>query len=64
MSVSIVIQYQEDHPHNPGWWRFGRPRHEVRDQAPEIREHHRWRYGSEADAAADAAEWDRSNPRG
>lgn len=64
MAVSIVIQYQEDHPHSPGWWRFGRPRHEVRDQAPENSEHQRWHYGGYADAQHDAAKWDLSNPRG
>jgi hypothetical protein len=64
MTASIVIQHQEDHPRNPGWWRFSRPRCEVCDQAPPISERQRWYYGSPADAARDAAEWDRCHPRG
>lgn len=64
MPVSTIIQRQEDHPHNPGWWRFSRPRHEVRYEAPEIRDDQRWRYGSAAEAAEEAAEWDRQNPNG
>lgn len=64
MPVSIVIQRQEDWPGNPGWWRFSRPRHEVRDQAPKISEHHRWWYGDAQQAANAAAEWDADHPRG
>ena len=59
--VSIIIQYPEDWPGNPGWWRFSRPRHEMRDQAPEISENYRWHYGSEAEASEEAADWDRTH---
>jgi hypothetical protein len=64
MTVSIVIQHREDHPGNPGWWRFSRPRHQVRAEAPRIREETRWWYGSEEDAAAATAEWDAKYPQG
>jgi hypothetical protein len=64
MSVSVVIQHQEDHPHSPGWWRFSRPRHQVRAEAPRIREETRWSYGTPADAARMAAEWDAKYPQG
>lgn len=58
MTVSIIIQHQEDSPRNPGWWRFSRPVHMVLDEPPEIRETIRWWYGTAADAAQAQAEWD------
>jgi hypothetical protein len=64
MPVSIVIQHQEANPHQPDWWRYSRPRHQVLAQPPEICESRRWYYGTAADAASDAAAWDRANPRG
>jgi hypothetical protein len=64
MPFSIVIQHQEDHPYNPGWWRYSRPRHQLVAEPPEISESQRWYYGSATDAALDAVRWDRANPRG
>lgn len=61
---SIIIQYQEDHPHNPGWWRFGRPVHIAVAEPPEIRESHRWWYGTAEEAATEQSRWDAQNPRG
>jgi hypothetical protein len=64
-NVSIVIQRQEDHPHNPGWWRYSRPRCEVHTETPPLFSNSiRWYCGSEADAERDAAEWDRQHPNG
>jgi len=60
MSVSIIIQCREDWPGNPGWWRYSRPRHEVRSHPPEIRGDRRWWYGDAAAAERAAAEWDQS----
>ena len=64
MSVSIIIQRQEDWPGNPGWWRYSRPVHRQMPQPPEIREETRWWYGDAAEAARAAAEWDAAHPRG
>jgi hypothetical protein len=64
MPISIVIQYREDDPWNSGWWRMGRPVHEVRGEAPEICDSQWWYYGSADDAVAAAAAWDLQNPRG
>ena len=58
MTVSIVVQRLEEWPWKPGWWRFSRPRHEIRELPPEIREDTRWWYGDAAAAARAAAEWD------
>ena len=33
---AIVVQYTEDHPGNPGWWRYSRPvlRHVTVEEVP------------------------------
>lgn len=64
MSISIVIQHQEIDPHNPGWWRYGRPCHQVVAEPPAIRERYRWTYGSAADAVAAQAVWDQAHAQG
>ena len=61
---SIVIQCQEDHPHNPGWWRYSRPVHRMVAKLPEFSESSRWSFGSAEDAARAQAAWDDANPRG
>lgn len=61
---SIIIQHQEDHPHNPGWWRFGRPVHRIVSELPEISNDVRWTYGSAEQAADEQARWDAANPNG
>jgi len=62
--VAIAIQYQEDHPGNPGWWRFSRPvlRHVHQNQLPSIREETRWWYvrGS-AEVREAQREWDKQH---
>lgn len=57
--MEIVIQYQEDHPGNPGWWRFSRPVHRVVEAAPPISDSIRWFYGSAEDARYEQERWDR-----
>ena len=62
MSIcGIIIQYQEDHPGNPGWWRWSRPRHRyvAESNLPPIGEGTRWTYGSEGDALEAQRVWDR-----
>ena len=62
-----IVQRQEDHPHNPGWWRFSRPfwaSTEAELPASGFPESVRWYVGSRQDLAAAQTEWDRSNPRG
>ena len=62
-----IVQRQEDHPHNPGWWRFSRPFWvATAAQLPTtgFPESVRWYMGSQQDLAAAQAEWDAANPRG
>jgi hypothetical protein len=61
---SVIIQRQEDHPFNSGWWRFSRPVHRMMVEPPQISENTRWRYGSAAEAAEDQSKWDAQHPRG
>ena len=60
----IIIQRQEDHPGNPGWWRYSRPRLIQVAEPPEISESVRWSYGTAAEAAEAQRQWDEQNPRG
>ena len=62
-----IVQRQEDHPRNPGWWRFGRPYWVATDaELPTsgFPESVRWNWGTRAALAEAQAEWDRSNPGG
>lgn len=61
--ISYIIQRQEDHPGNPGWWRFSRPMFCV-GTPPPFSDHIRVWYGSEDDANRAQAEWDQSHPNG
>ncbi len=64
---ACLIQCQEDHPHNPGWWRFGRPvlRHLKPEEVPNLSEHNRVLFArGMADAREAQRAWDRANPRG
>lgn len=60
---TVIFQRQEDHPGNPGWWRWSRP--EFRIAEPNSNSsHQRWRYGSENEAVQEQASWDASHPNG
>ena len=62
-----IVQRQEDHPHNPGCWRFSRPSWVATDaELPTsgFPESIRWSRGSRQDLTAAQAEWDQANPRG
>lgn len=61
---SIIIQYREDDPGNPGWWRYSRPRHQYVVELPPIHESVRWTYASEAELFYHRDMWDRQYPNG
>ena len=62
-----IYQRQEDHPQNPGWWRYSRPEWVVSQEelptsaSPDtVRA---WR-GTHDDLTTAQAEWDAAHPRG
>jgi hypothetical protein len=60
-----IVQHQEDHPHNPGWWRFARPCWVATDdELPMFSESVRCTWGTREELAEAQSEWDRSNPKG
>lgn len=64
LTVHLVIQEKEDNPHNPGWWRWGRPWFAVKQGTPAITKDLRWTYGHAGDADLAAKEWDEKYPNG
>lgn len=61
---SIIIQFQEDDPTNPGWWRYSRPVHRYVVDLPPIGESTRWTYASEGELSYHRSIWDRKYPNG
>lgn len=57
-SYGIIVQHWEDDPHNPGWWRYGRPRYIEVMAPPQISPSTRWTYGSAATAEQTQQAWD------
>jgi len=41
---AIIVQWQEDHPGNPGWWRYSRPVLRHVTQVPNITDTIRWQF--------------------
>lgn len=61
-----IVQRKEDHPHNPGWWRFGRPYwvardHDLPDGFPDAA---RWSWGPQTELVTAQSAWDIANPGG
>lgn len=65
ITTGYIVQRQEDHPHNPGWWRFSRPYWIATEAAlPKtgFPDSVRWTWGNRDELAAAQAEWDRNHP--
>jgi hypothetical protein len=59
-----IVQVQEDHPHNAGWWRYSRPVWVANDAEIPERGRARWMEGCRRELMAEQAHWDAANPRG
>lgn len=67
--IHAIVQYQEDWPGNPGWWRWGRPRLELltNDELDRLANNTSAQYSTvsshvaERWLAQDQADWDRKN---
>ena len=57
-SYGIIIQFKEDDPQSPGWWRYGRPHYIEVAEPPPLNEMTRWVYGSVNTAEGAQRAWD------